>query len=202
MSDIVRVIREFRPDVVITRFSPRGGGHGHHTASAILAVEAFKLAGDPKAFPDQIGDLAAWQPKRILQNSGGFGGRGPGGGGGGAAAADTIRIEIGGNDPVTGEPMGAIAARSRSMHRSQGFANFGGGGGRGGGGPRTDAFTLLAGEPATKDILDGIDTTWARVPGGAEVGRLADEAIAKFDKDDPAENIPALLAIRKQLGSI
>ena len=89
------------------------------------------------------------------------------------------------------------------MHRSQGFANFGGGGGgRGGGGPRTDAFTLLAGEPATKDILDGVDTTWARVPGGAEVGRLADEAIARFNKDDPAANVPALLAIRKQLGSI
>ena len=73
VSDIVRVIRTFRPDVVITRFSPRGGGHGHHTASAILAVEAFKLAGDPKAFPEQIGELTAWQPKRILQNSGGFG---------------------------------------------------------------------------------------------------------------------------------
>src|ERR1700730_12012878 len=48
VSDIVRVIRAFRPDVIITRFSPQGGGHGHHTASAILAVEAFKLAGDPK----------------------------------------------------------------------------------------------------------------------------------------------------------
>src|SRR5271155_2872816 len=79
VSDIVRVIRTFRPDVIITRFSPQGGGHGHHTASAILAVEAFKLAGDPKAFPDQIGELAAWHPKRILQNSGGAR---PGGGGG------------------------------------------------------------------------------------------------------------------------
>ena len=102
VSDIVRVIRTFRPDVMITRFSPQGGGHGHHTASAILAVEAFKLAGDPKAFPEQIGELAAWQPKRILQNGGGFG-RGGGGGGG----AGSIRIEIGGNDPVTGEPLGA-----------------------------------------------------------------------------------------------
>ncbi len=72
VSDIVRVIRTFRPDVIVTRFSPQGGGHGHHTASAILAVEAFKLAGDPKAFPEQIGELAAWQPKRILQNGGGW----------------------------------------------------------------------------------------------------------------------------------
>jgi len=198
VSDIVRVIRTFRPDVMITR-SPQGGGHGHHTASAILAIEAFKLAGDPKAFPDQIGELTAWQPKRILQNGGGFG-RGAGGGGG----AGSIRIEIGGNDPVTGEPLGAIAARSRSMHRSQGFGNIGGGGGRGGGGagPRTDSFTLLAGEPASKDILDGVDTTWARFPDGAEVGRLADLAVAKFDVQDPAASVPALLAIRKRLDSI
>ena len=158
VSDIVRVIRTFRPDVVITRFSPQGGGHGHHTASAILAIEAFKLAGDPKAFPEQIGELTAWQPKRILQNSGGFG-RGAGGGGG----AGSVRIEIGGNDPVTGESLGAIAGRSRSMHTQPGLRQLRRGGG-GGGGPRTDSFTLLAGEPATKDILDGVDTTWARFP--------------------------------------
>ena len=195
VADIVRVIRTFRPDVVITRFSPQGGGHGHHTASAILAVEAFKLAGDPKAFPDQIGPLTAWQPKRIFQNGGGFG-RG-GGGGGGAAGA--VRIEIGGNDPVSGEPLGAIAGRSRSMHKTQGFGNFGGGGG---GGPRTDSFSLLGGAPASKDILDGVDTTWARVPGGAEVGIRANEAIAKFDPKDPAASIPALLALKSKVAAL
>ncbi len=103
LADIVRVIREFRPDVIITRFSPQGGGHGHHTSSAILAVEAFPLAGDPKAFPEQLKELTPWQPKRILQNGGGFGG---GRGGGGGAAARSVRIEIGGNDPISGEPLG------------------------------------------------------------------------------------------------
>src|SRR5436853_4382581 len=69
VSDIVRVIRTFRPDVVVTRFSPQPGGtHGHHTASAVLAVEAFTLAGDPQAFPEQLGELTPWQPKRILHN--------------------------------------------------------------------------------------------------------------------------------------
>jgi LmbE family N-acetylglucosaminyl deacetylase len=49
LSDVVRVIRMFRPDIIITRFTTDGsGGHGHHTASAILASEAFDLAGDPK----------------------------------------------------------------------------------------------------------------------------------------------------------
>ena len=173
---------------------PQGGGHGHHTASAILAVEAFKLAGDPKAFPEQIGELAAWQPRRILQDGGGFG-RGGGGGGTGS-----LRIEVGGDDPVTGDSLGAIAGRSRSMHKSQGFGNFGGA--AEGGGPRASSFTLLAGEPAKKDILDGVNTTWARVPGGAEVAKLADEAVAKFDLKDPAASVPALLAIRKRLASL
>ena len=191
VSDIVRVIRAFRPDVIITRFSPQGGGHGHHTASAVLAVEAFRLAGDPRAFPEQIGELAAWQPKRILLNSGGFG-RGGGGAGG-------LRVETGGDDPVTREPLGTIAGRSRSMHKSQGFGNFGG---RGGSGPRTDSFTLLGGEPATKDIMDGVDTTWARFPGGAEVAKLADQAVAKFDAKDPAASVPGLLAIRGRLASL
>ena len=55
MADIVRIIRKFRPDVVIARFSTvPGGTHGHHTASAVLALEAFKLAGDPNAFPEQL----------------------------------------------------------------------------------------------------------------------------------------------------
>jgi len=196
LADIVRVIRIFRPDVLITR-SPQGGGHGHHTASAMLAVEAFKLAGDSKAFPEQLKELTPWQPKRILQNGGGFGR-----GGGGAAAAGSVRIEIGGNDPASGEPLSAIASRSRGMHKSQGFGNFGGGGGGGGGGPRTDSFTLLGGEPATKDILDGVDTTWGRVPGGAEVGREAGAIIAQFNPKDVAASVPALLALRSRLATV
>ena len=75
---MVRVIREFQPDVIVTRFSPVGGGtHGHHTASTVLALEAFKISGDPKEFPEQItrDGLAPWQPKRIFWNS--FRGAGP-----------------------------------------------------------------------------------------------------------------------------
>src|SRR5438128_4198933 len=71
LADIVRVIRSFRPDVIVTRFSPQPGGtHGHHTASTVLAIEAFKLAGDPRAFPEQLSELTPWQPKRIVYNVG------------------------------------------------------------------------------------------------------------------------------------
>ena len=74
LADVVRIIRKFRPDVVITRFSPTPSGtHGHHTASSVLALEAFKLAGDPTAFPEQLAPstsgLTPWQPKRILHNN-------------------------------------------------------------------------------------------------------------------------------------
>src|SRR4051812_20672887 len=55
LADVVWAIRKFQPDVIVTRFPTTGeGGHGHHTASAILAVEAFKLAGDPTKFPEQL----------------------------------------------------------------------------------------------------------------------------------------------------
>jgi len=194
LSDIVRVIREFCPDVIITRFSPvPGGTHGHHTASTVLAIEAFKLAGDPKAFPEQLDTLTLWQPKRILWNVGGFQQRDTNG-------SRLIRIDAGGTDPVSGESFARIAARSRSMHKTQGFGNFAGFGG--GSGPRFESFELLAGEPATNDIFDGVDTTWGRVPGGAEIGKLAEAVIAKFDPQDPAASVPALLEIKKHLATL
>jgi LmbE family N-acetylglucosaminyl deacetylase len=183
LADVVRVIREFRPDVVITRFSPvPGGTHGHHTASTVLAMEAFKLAGDSKAFPEQ--QLAPWQPKRILWNSRDSG-------------TNIIRMDVGGNDPVTGGSFVEVAARSRAMHKTQGFDNFRGFGG--GGGARTESFQLLGGEPATNDIMDGVDTTWGRVPGGTEIGTLAGEVIAQFNPQDPAASVPALLKLRSRL---
>ncbi len=186
LSDIVRVIREFRPDVVINRFSTvPGGTHGHHTASAVLGLEAFKLAGDPKAFPEQ--QLPPWQPKRILVN-----------GRGGENSSENLRLEISGNDPVLGISFNELAARSRAMHKTQGFDNFRGGGG----GARTESFQLLAGEPATNDIMDSVDTTWNRVPGGTEIGQMADEIIAKFDTNNPSASVEALLKLRKKLSAM
>jgi LmbE family N-acetylglucosaminyl deacetylase len=183
LGDVVRVIRSFQPDVIVTRFSPiPGGTHGHHTASAILAVEAFNLVGDRQAYPEQItGGLTRWQPKRLVQNGGGKGG---------------MRLEVGGIDPVLNKSFAEIAGRSRAMHKTQGFGNFGGGGGKGG---KTESFSLLAGMPGTNDLFDGIDTTWNRVAGGAEIGKLAGRAITEFDAKNPAASVPTLLEIRKRL---
>ena len=70
LADVVWVIRNFRPDIIITRFATDGsGGHGHHTASAILAEEAFDAAADPKRFPEQLKYVDVWQTRRMFYNS-------------------------------------------------------------------------------------------------------------------------------------
>lgn len=194
LGDVVRVFRKFRPDVIITRFPvpPGSGGHGQHTASAILAVEAFKLAGDPTAYPEQIKEgLAPWQPKRVGWN--GWGSNSP-------LKGPTIQFDIGGTDPVTGEPFGTIANRSRGMHKTQMLGRFSEQ--TGSAGPNLQTFQLLAGDAPASDLMDGVDTTWARVPGGADLIPLLDDVIAKFDATDPATTVPALLAIRTKLAAL
>ena len=198
LGDVVRVIRMFRPDIVVTRFSPAGRGtHGHHTALGILGLEARKLAGDPAAYPEQLQQgLKPWQPKRVMLNSGGFGR-----GGGGEAAPGGIRVDIGGADPATDEGLGTIAGKSRGRHITQGFGSFGGRGG--GAGPNEQTFTVMGGAAVTKDLFDGVDTTWGRYGGaGAEIGRFTDAAIAQFNGGDPAASVPALLAIRAKLAAL
>src|ERR1044071_1410736 len=74
LSDVVWVIRKFHPDIIITRFpQDNRAGHGHHSASAVLAVEAFTAAADPAKFPEQLKYVKPWQAKRILWNTFNFG---------------------------------------------------------------------------------------------------------------------------------
>lgn len=190
LADIVRVIRSFRPDVIVTRFSPEPGRtHGHHTASAILAVEAFKRAADPKAFPEQLDRLEPWQATRVLWN--GFRR-----GAAGAVEPEGLRLDVGGFNALLGESYGEIAARSRTMHKSQGF------GAVGSRGAAWEHFELLAGEPAATDIMDGVNTGWSRIRGADTIGRGIEAVIAGFDPIDPSASVPALLALRKQMAAL
>lgn len=189
LSDVVRVIRAFQPDVIVMRFPTTGEGrHGHHTASALLAVEAFDAAADPRRFPDQLAALATWQPKRLYWNY--FNWANPPSG---DEAKEVLTLDLGAYNPLLGRSYTELAGESRSMHKSQGF------GSAERRGSSINYFKLIAGEPAAKDMFEGIDLSWARIPGGAEAGRLLEDALEGHDPGDPAASLPALLAARDAL---
>src|SRR5436853_1622878 len=106
LADVVWVIRRFRPDVIITRFPTTGeGGHGHHTASAILAGQAFDAAGDPTRFPEQLKYVEVWKPKRLVWNSFNFRpGEKP------KDADKLLSVDVGAFNPLLGKSYTEIAA--------------------------------------------------------------------------------------------
>ncbi|MBK8726085.1 MAG: PIG-L family deacetylase [Holophagaceae bacterium] len=189
LADVVRVLRTFRPDVIVTRFPPDArAGHGHHTASAILAIEAFAAAADPKRFPEQItAGLRPWQARRVLWNHFRFGDNAP------PPAPGSLTLDVGTFDPLLGRSFGELAAESRSQHRSQGFGVLARRG------SRLESFEPLAGAPATADLLEGVDLTWSRVKGGAAVGELLAQARKAFRSERPAAVLPLLLKAQTAL---
>jgi LmbE family N-acetylglucosaminyl deacetylase len=192
LSDVVRVYRQYQPDVVLTRFPPNErAGHGHHTASAVLAQEAFELSASPSAFPDQLKTLAPWQPKRVYINTGRFfnneiNENTPG----------VTTLNVGGYNALLGQSYAEIAATSRTQHKSQGF------GSQGRRGDAQEFFELTNGDPATKDVFDGVNTSWSRVKGGEKVQPLVERVIKEFDEEKPSASVPLLLQIRKAITAL
>jgi LmbE family N-acetylglucosaminyl deacetylase len=188
LSDMVWVIRQRRPDVLITRFPPDArAGHGHHQASAILAAEAFDAAGDPKRFPEQLKYVQAWQPKRLYWNTGSYFVK-PG-----EKMDGYLTLDAGVYNPLLGQSYGEIAARSRSQHRSQGF------GSAAQRGEAVEYFQFVKGTPAKTDLFEGIDQTWNRVAEGAAIGKMVDEVIRKYDPSNPDASVSDLLKLRTTL---
>ncbi len=188
LSDVVWIIRNFRPDVVVSRFTSTQGGHGNHTASALLAEEAFAAAGDPARFPEQLKYVRPWKPKRIVWNVFRFQQSDRS-----AKPENSVAIDLGAYSPLLGESYTEIAGRSRSMHKSQGF---GAGQNRG---EFLNYFQHVSGDPATTDLFDGVNTTWARIPGGERIGKMLDEAYRSFDDENPSRVLPLLLRTHTEL---
>lgn len=190
LADVVWAIRKFQPDVIITRFPITGeGGHGHHTASAILANEAFKAAADPKRFPEQLQYVQPWQAKRILWNTFNFGSTN-------TQREDQFKFDVGGFNAVLGKSYGEIAAESRSQHKSQGF------GVAASRGEAMEYFSTTGGSAPSTDLMNDIETSWKRVPGGEKLSNLINQAINSFDFLQPQKSLPQLLQIYKSLQAL
>jgi len=189
LSDVVWVIRKFRPDVIITRFPTTGeGGHGHHTASAILAEEAFDAAADPNRFPEQLKQgVGVWQAKRLLWNTFNFGSTN-------TQNESQFKIDCGEYNPYLGKSYGEIAATSRSQHKSQGF------GVPAQRGSVIEYFKTIKGTAPEGDLMSGINTSWARLnqeqQGNADMfPLLIDKAMDSFSVAHPERSVPGLVRL-------
>ncbi|MEN0067393.1 MAG: PIG-L family deacetylase [Myxococcota bacterium] len=189
LDDVIRAIRTFRPDIIVTRFSADGGGHGHHTASARLAAEAFERAADPTY---EMPGLPPWQARRLLRNESTWR----------LKEDDPIPeawmgVDVGTYDPRAGQSAGEVAARARSQHKSQGFGSA----------PRIgvidEYFTLTAGEPVVDgDPFGGLDLSWSRFDQSKRVTALLEKIGKRFDLRAPETVLPLLARLHRELDAL
>ncbi len=199
LGDVVRVIRKFKPDVIINRFDHRSPGstHGHHTSSAMLSFEAFDLVNDPNAYSEQLGQLQTWQPKRLFFNTSWwfYGSQEK------FEKADKSKLldfDVGVFYPTLGVSNNEIASLASSQHLCQGFGRLSTRG------SQEEYVELLKGEmPNDKDnIFDGINTKWSRVEGGQEIGEILYGVEKEFDFSNPSKHLPKLLEAHKLISSL
>jgi LmbE family N-acetylglucosaminyl deacetylase len=187
LSDVVYIIRKFKPDVIITRFPPdERAGHGHHAASSILAQEAFDAAANPKMFPNQLKEVQVWQAKRILWNNYNFGGNDN-------TSNDQLKIDVGVYNPLLGKSYGEIAAESRSNHKSQGF------GSARQRGSSLEYFSAWKGGLPKTDLMEGIKTDWSRIDGAEDISDQIMEIQNNYDALNPKESVDDLIQLYQSI---
>lgn len=196
LADVAHVIRRFRPDVIITRFSPEPTDtHGHHTASAQLALEAFHSAADASFHPEQLSaEVRPWQARRILWNRSSWS-ISPG-----DDLSGFLKMDVNAYIPLLGFSCGELAAESRSMHKSQGF------GVARSRGPIVEYFKLLGESkpavPMAKSLLDGLDFSYRRFKAQTALKHLVTRVERDFAPTTPHTSIPTLLRIDKALDAV
>jgi LmbE family N-acetylglucosaminyl deacetylase len=191
LSNLVYVIRKLRPDIIFTRFPPDArAGHGHHSASAVLAIEAYQAAADPKRFPEQLkGDIKPWKATRLLWNTFRFGSSS-------TVSEDQFKIQIGNFLPSIGQSTGELAAFSRSQHKSQGF------GFAVDHGKSTEYFQTLGGVAPKNTIDEGVTNHWKSSQAGAEIERMIGLIIQSYQTEKPYLSIPDMIQVRKALNKL
>ncbi|MFC2125187.1 PIG-L family deacetylase [Bacteroidota bacterium] len=192
LSDLVWVIRKFKPDVIITRFNiAPGTTHGHHTASAILASEAFKISGDKNVYPEQLKYIDTWQPSALFWNAFFWNSRNRDN-----DKSGLIQMNVGKYDPILGQSYTELAAYARSMHKSQGF------GATGSRGDEIEYMEQWDGIDVDHSIFDHVDLSWNRVRGGKEIENEIDKLIREYRLEDPASSVKQLISIRSKIQTI
>jgi len=187
--DAVRVIRMFRPDVIICRFPPTAeAGHGQHAASAIIAKKAAYASGDPKKYSDNLDKYPAWEVTRLLFNSYKFGNRN-------TTSEDQFKLKLGQYNALLGVGYSELAGRSRSVHKSQGAGT------PSVPGVQTEYFKLVGGAELKKSLFDDIDMTWKRV-NRKDIGKTIDSILEHYDFKAPENSLHSLLALRPQIATV
>ena len=190
LSDLVFIIRSTKPDVIIARFpKDKRAGHGHHSASGILADEAFIAAADATKFTEQLKTVSVHKATRMLWNSFNFGTIN-------TTNDNQFKILIGDYNALLGKSVGEIAAESRSMHKSQGF-----------GVPMqrgdiTEYFETWGGSAPKNELLDDVASSWDKVPGGHEINILIDSVITNYNYKIPSNSTKILTEIYSKINAL
>jgi LmbE family N-acetylglucosaminyl deacetylase len=206
LEEMVRFIRSWRPDIILSRFQGTDtDGHGHHQAAGILAREAFRAAADPSVFPGQFSHgLHVWKPKKLYVS--GVGSElPPGGFSPGNPAMWTVRVPVGDYDPVLGRSYREIGSEGYSKHRTQGNGTA-----VSMPGPANEYFKLVESSVGIKamedNFFDSIDPSLAAIYdlAGNEkeevpflrndlkiVQQCAAEALSAFQVTHPEKSAPA-----------
>ncbi len=183
LFDMIKTIREFKPDVIINRFDHRESGktHGHHTASAILSLEALRLAYDSQYESEALKDYPPHKAQKMYFNTSWFfwGSREK------FAAADKshlFSLDIGEYYNAYGFSNNEISAKSRSMHKSQGFGISSSRGKMIEYFERIDTAGIVGN---LRSPFEGMDFSWNRCEGGHKVKKIIDQAISTYQLDKP-----------------
>ncbi len=193
VADAVSRIRQFKPDVIVTRFPPdERAGHGQHTASAIVAEEAFEAANDPNKFPASAKKYGIWKVHRLFFNTHAWFDKSID-----EKKDKLIVVNVGDFNPLLGESYTEIASKARSQHRCQAFGTALQRG------DRPEYLELVKGDPLVdKKIFDGIVPNWSRIRGGYEVQDLLVEINNNFDYSDPSKSIEGLALVLEMIDAM
>jgi LmbE family N-acetylglucosaminyl deacetylase len=183
LSDVVLAIRKLKPDVIICRFPITGeGGHGHHTASGILAQEAFDAAADATKFTQQLKSYNVWQAKRLYWNA--------------FVPSDAkeinakhLKLDVGIFNSLLGKSYGELAAESRSCHKSQGF------GSAALRGKHTEYFEYYKGDSAANDLFENVNWTWNRFGQNNLFEKHINAIIQNFNPIEPYKSVKDLIKL-------